>query len=671
MRRLELQRLSSASPGVESASESEPETPPTPRVNAFALLGGESSEESESEEEEPVPQPTPVRKPVVEAKKTSKKKKEAQDDADLDKFLAEVRERDLAKSKTALATASQEDFSQEPDFEQNYEEEPTPVAYSDSNYLYFTTSRLKQCLHLLSVGSSKNLDADTELKNLFGNLSLEAIEDGNSTTSLATSPEVLAQFKKLARLTRGWGGRDHRNVPGTTRKLLLTRIKDDWLPTAQKPLHMEDLTRDDVVRIWDYKEEEESYEHLERKAINEEKLGVRYFRFSKVSSVTERVANSRFYASVVMTPDPDSLMQLLQQHPYHVETLLQVAMVILRQGNDKATSNALVEKALFVFDRSFNKRFHELLQEAKTGLIRLPYEGYVNRQFYLCLFRVISGHGERSTFFTALNYCKLLLSLSPAEDPVGVRYFIDHYALLSEEYEYLVKLVDSPLTHTYGQWYTPGLAFSAVLALLHLGKTKEAKASLKRAFNAHPYCAYKLLETVGLATQIPVSLNDIQTGSHVMLASETCLVRAPLVWKEQTHRDFLHNELYSLFEQKKSGDKSSWLGKLFGSTTKESSEIPLNLLRFAVLSGENKLLAKVPEMMFERDDVHEYDVLPPKDETSGYDVYTGVDKSAKATDSLFDYLDHNIIGAIVQNRTGNELEDLLAGFGEEDPEQAQ
>ncbi|KAM9887137.1 hypothetical protein OXX79_013838, partial [Metschnikowia pulcherrima] len=197
---------------------------------------------------------------------------------------------------------------------------------------------------------------------------------------------------------------------------------------------MDDLNKSEVVKSKVYKEENDddrTVKIVESKVRNEDKLGIKYFKFKKLDTIRDRVANSRFFASVVMTPDPDSLMQLLQQSPYHVETLLQVSMVMLREGNNKATSNALIEKSLFVFDRSLNKHFHENLLNGKTELIRLPYEVFANRQFYLALFRVISGLGERSTFYTALNYCKFLLALSPAEDPLGVRYFLDHYAILS------------------------------------------------------------------------------------------------------------------------------------------------------------------------------------------------------------------------------------------------
>lgn len=669
LRRLERQR-ESATPEVEE--DSDYDAPQKPAVNRFAFLGEESDQDDEVKEEieesapeAPAPEKTSTSRKKNKKKNKNKKKQQQQqqpkdseeeeDDDDLDEFLEQVRQRDLAASKSVSVEEEEEGVDES--FEASYDESDPPIAYTSANYHYFTTSRLKQCLPLLSV-KVKNLDPDNELKNLFGNLSLETIDDANSTTSLSISPEVLAQFRKMARLTRGWGGRDRRGIPGTARKLLLSKIKDDYLPTAQKQLNMEELTTDDIVETMRYCEEDEGYDFISKKVKAQAKLGIRYFKFTKVPSVTDRMANSRFYASVVMTPDPDALIQLLQQHPYHVETLLQVAQIFLRQGNNKATSNALVEKCLFVFDRSFNKRFHELLQEGKSELIRLPYETFTNRQFYLCLFRIITGMAERSTFYTALNYCKLLWGLCPDGDPVGVRYFIDHYALLSEEYEWLVNVAQSPLVNTYTQWYTPGIAFSEVLALLYLDKKDQAKEQLKKAFTAHTYCAYYLLENIGLSSSPPKSIKDIYKDDYVVLASETYLVRAPLLWKEQLHRQFLRDELTDLFKNFQPQKTGSWLGKFFAKESTPTT-LPINLVRFAILSGENKVLAKVPEKVFDREDVLEYDVLPPKDASASYDVYTGVDSSTGVTDSLSNYIDHNIISAIVQNQSGAEFDELL------------
>ena len=117
-------------------------------------------------------------------------------------------------------------------------------------------NRLKQSLPLLSIGSIRNLDPDHEFRGLFGNLSMETIDDANTTTSLAISPEVLQQFKKLARLTRGWcGERTAGEFQVQLRKLLLTKIRDDWLPTTQKPMSMEELRFNEIINYLDYKED--------------------------------------------------------------------------------------------------------------------------------------------------------------------------------------------------------------------------------------------------------------------------------------------------------------------------------------------------------------------------------------------------------------------------------
>lgn len=646
LRRLEKARELSTEP--EPAPE--PEHVPT-RANAFALLHSDHSDDDDVDDAPVQPQPAP---PTRQRKKKKAKKQavraDSGSDSDLDRFLEEVRARD--------ASTGASDAKAEPDLddpEQVYDDQYPRVLYADGNFLYFTTSRLRQCLPLLSVGAVKNLDPDTELRNLFGNLSLDAIDDANTVTLATIEPEVLAQIKRMARLTRGWGGKDRRSVPGTPRKLLLTKIKDDWVPKQQRPLAMDDMRDDQAVLTLAYKEEQEDTAFLLRKLHNEAALGVRYFSFAKNRSANDYAANSAFYASVVVTADPDALMALLQLHPYHVETLLQLAMVFVRQGNDKAVSYALIERCLFAFDRSVGKRFHELLADGRLELIRLPYESFMNRQFYLCLFRWISGLGERSMYITALNYCKFLLSLSPAQDPLGVRYFIDHYAIMAEDYQYLINFVNSPLTQTYSVWFTPGLAFSKVLALLHLERRDEAKQALFHAFEVHPYCAYRLLETVGLGNLALVNVDRIAKDEFRELATETYLVRAGVLWKDQAHRQFLHDELMACFANKTEG--TLWLGRLFrGSDKAKEVDIPVNLVRFAILSGESKLLAKVPEKIFERDDVFEYDVIPPKDDAQDYDVHSGVGGLQGVTTSMYDYLDHNILGAIIQNRSRTEFD---------------
>ena len=710
LRRLERQKLEnelsiSPEPERNGNDESDFDDSPIskPKANAFALLNDgdnetddEENSDNDNKEDESTEQTRATPKQPNEPPKNKNNKKKQQqkkattnkkkqqnkivdeyDDDEFDKILEQMKIKD--DQTTTLSVTNQKTLINVYDFEEELDEITTPTPDFDSNFKAFTINRLKQSLSLLSIKSVGSLDQDNEYKNLFGNLSMNTIEDANSTTSMGMSPEMLQQFKRLAKLTRGWGGKDRRGIPGTTRKLIFSKIKDDWLPTTLKPLNMEEIKPDDYVKFLDYKEDTADLEELQLKINKEVNLGVKYFQFSKINNIKERVANTRFYASVVMSPDPESLMQQLQQYPYHVETLLQVAMVLLRQGDNKSASNALVERALFAFDRSLHKGFHELLYQASNGLARLPYERFMNRQFYLCLFRYITALGERSTFYTALAYCKLLLSLSPAEDPLGVRYFIDFYALMSEEWKYMVQFAESPLVTTYTRWYTPGIAFSTVLAHLKLNQEEKARGALKKAFEAHPYTAYKLYKQIGLSNDLSLSEGSFKIDTEVEIATETYLVRCTIMWNDQSHRQFLHDELEKLFSDWKlqnsnNGVFSSILGSFgFKDNKKESNNAPFNLLRFAILSGENKIMAKLPQQLWSRNDIFEYDILPPKQDEEQTVLMGLLKKDESIVDHLLDYVDQNLLGSIIQSRTADEgnFDEIIRGLELQNVEEAE
>lgn len=685
LRRLNRQNIEETVPTDSSLDKEtyENNTDNQNKFNAFSFLNENIDKESESDEEldkTPAQESDTLSLPSTIRSKKSKKKKnkkkqvvqeekndEEDDHEELDKILEQIKAKDLKKSTGPKMSENEQQFELMPDFEDEYNEILDPMATYDSNFKNFTTERLNESLPILSIKTPKNLDSDEELKNLFGNLSLATIEDANANTSLAITPDVLRQFKRLARLTKGWGGKDRKSVPGSNRKLLLTRIRDDYLPTAVKPLQMVELTDREILRYFDYKEDTAEVQELQLKIYKEMKLGVKYFSFKKINDAREKVANSQFYASVVLAPDHDALISLLRNYPYHAETLLQVSMVILRQSGEKSSSNALLERCLFVFDRSFHVVFHDLVESGKNGLVRLPYESFMNRQFYLCIFRYIVMLGERATYFTSFNYCKFLLSLNPAEDPLGVRYFIDFYAIMSDEYEFLIKLVESPLVTCYSKWYTPGIAFSTVLSYINIKDWDNAKRMLKKAHSIHPYTSYKLLKEVCASPNIPITESDLYVNDEMLLSTNTYMVRAKVLWNDTTKIQFLTDELIKYFTEDKLNQQKSQTASGFTSIVKNyfvqnkkstnnklDNEIPYNLLRFAIISGENSLMAKVPQAIWERDDVYEFDPLPPKSNTLGYDAMTGVNTDFKIIDTSLDYVDQNVLATLIQHRTQDD-----------------
>ena len=50
--------------------------------------------------------------------------------------------------------------------------------------------------------------------------------------------------------------------------------------------------------------------------------------------------------------------------------------------------------------------------------------------------------GARACYRTALEFCKLALSLDPEADPVGVLLVMDFYAVRAGQHEWFVKVFD-------------------------------------------------------------------------------------------------------------------------------------------------------------------------------------------------------------------------------------
>ncbi|GMF53085.1 unnamed protein product [[Candida] boidinii] len=554
-------------------------------------------------------------------KESDKPEEDLDSDAELDKFLQQVRLRDENLMK-------KDEDEEVTDGEYIFDEIEGPMDIYLPGGKFFTISKFKKSLPLLQFNAA-DLDPEKEFQNLFGKLSSSAIEDADSTSSTFITPEILKQIKQMSKKVRGWAGRDRRSIPGTSRKLTLTKIRDDWIPTTQKSLMMEELSSSELQALFE-SQTQDWKDVIREDIIKETNFGVRYFKM--VEGHHSRLVNTQFYISVVIQPNHEALIQLLQRSPYHLESLLQVASILQRQG-DNTNTNGLVERALFVIDWSLKPTF-----TFGSGLCRLPFEYYFNRQVYLAIFRYISILTQKNTFFTALNACKLLLSFCPADDPYGVRYFIDFYAIHSEEYQYLIELVKSPLVKSYKEWYTPSLAYSVSLAYLRLNKLPEAQKSLKEAFRAHPYTAYLLLESVGLGTS---EWTKGEVSTSVQLATALYVARTKTLWNDQEAIDFLNFELIPLIRSEEK-DISTGDFHLMNLT-----EIPRNLLRLVILSNETSAMAKLPADFWDENEIFEFDVLPPKN-----------------GDSILDYIDQNRVGdAIINNSMDAEeerqIEELL------------
>lgn len=656
----ELAKYQKKSTPVEEVSESESEEDSTPLVknttaNAFAFLQGsdeddddddyneeEENDNDESNEEE-------FNKHVKfstgkNIKNTNKDKKNGKtvddiDDDELDKILAQVKlddkiSKELEKVSNTEIESDVESFvdSIEQDLANEETLPPWPTYTSGGKLL--TSKKFYRCSKLLEF-DPRDLNADREYENLFGKLSTAAIDDADSTSSSSISPEMLSQIKKLAKRVRGWSGRDHRSIPGTTRKLRLTKIKDDWLPISKKPLSMDEMTNEELLNLYTTKFKNDWKEILLGDIEKDYKYGIRYYKENSGPTFSIS-ATTEFFMSVVVQPDHESLIHLLQKAPYSLETVLQVACILQRQG-DNSNTNGLIERALFILDWSLPNTF-----ELGNGKSRLPFEYFFNRQIYLTVFRYISVLTQKSIFFTALTYCKLLLSFDPMDDPYGVRYLIDYYAFLSDEYQYLIDFVESPLCQCYEEWLTAPLLYTVALCHYKLGKVEKAKEAIYKAYLRHPYTGHQILEKLGEFSH-PWLLKDV--NDTVKLISSLYTVRLNTLIEEVDVKNFITNELILVIE--KVGKPN--MGAYYWNNLES---IPENIIRHVVLSNESSVMAKLPEDFWTNQDVYEFDVLPPKIGTTIYNyvddnqISTGVMQNtmqAEEIRQLQDLMNQNVI----------------------------
>ncbi|XP_026540675.1 transcription factor 25 [Notechis scutatus] len=140
------------------------------------------------------------------------------------------------------------------------------------------------------------------------------------------------------------------------------------------------------------------------------------------------------FLDAVESMDPNNLVLLLQMNPYHVDSLVQLSDVC-RMQEDHEMARDLIERALYTLECAFHPVF-----SLTSGTCRLDYRHPENRAFQLALFKHLLFLERRGCPRTALEVCKLLLSLDPENDPLCMLLLVDLLSLRAREYTFLTRL---------------------------------------------------------------------------------------------------------------------------------------------------------------------------------------------------------------------------------------
>lgn len=140
---------------------------------------------------------------------------------------------------------------------------------------------------------------------------------------------------------------------------------------------------------------------------------------------------------------------------------------------------------------------------------------YIFRGFFIALFKHLTFVGQRACYRTALEFCKLIFSLDPENDPLAIVLTIDFYALRSREFDWFLQFVEI-LDHERNLSQLPNIAFSKAVALFQLSDPS-SNSVLQDALLMFPSVLFPLLSCCGVEP-------DSKTQTHSYFSNSSWLV---------------------------------------------------------------------------------------------------------------------------------------------------
>ncbi|KAF3555984.1 hypothetical protein F2Q69_00010306 [Brassica cretica] len=231
----------------------------------------------------------------------------------------------------------------------------------------------------------------------------------------------------------------------------------------------------------------------------ETKDGYNYFRYTHSSSYEQA---QRAFQAAQNLHDLNGVASVLINNPYHIDSLITMADYFKFAGDHQMSADA-IGKCLYGLERAWHPMFTPF-----NGTSRLKYSHDANKPFFTALFAHMRNMDRRGCHRSALEVCKLLLSLD-TDNPVGALFCVDYFALRAEEYAWLEEFSEEYQSEN-SLWLFPNFSYSLAIARVYLEKTEEAsldssKSSsldlMMQALKLHPTVLKKLVDKVPLKDQ--------------------------------------------------------------------------------------------------------------------------------------------------------------------------
>ncbi|XP_063802008.1 ribosome quality control complex subunit TCF25 [Pseudophryne corroboree] len=356
----------------------------------------------------------------------------------------------------------------------------------------------------------------------------------------------------------------------------------------------------------------------------ETKRGVQYFTFEHQRDYQQVQFK---FLDAVESMDPNNIVLLLQGNPYHVDSLLQLSDVC-RLQEDQEMARDLVERALYSLECAFHPVF-----SLTSGTCRLDYCRTENRGFFLALFKHMIFLEKRGCPRTALEFCKLILSLDPENDPLCMLLLIDYLSLRAREYVFLRRMYEEWESHR-NLSQLPNFAFSVPLAVLQYSQQEEvsepeqgtaygrASHLLQQALIMFPGVLLPLLEACGVQPDAAVASHAFfgtvaQISQPAALSQLISLYvgRCHSLWKDPAIMSWLEQNVREVLRMV---DSSEPIVKECEARRKiRYQSAPRNVHRHVILSEIKGTNAALP-LEVTSQPVLSFDPLPPLDSVVSY-----------------------------------------------------
>lgn len=151
--------------------------------------------------------------------------------------------------------------------------------------------------------------------------------------------------------------------------------------------------------------------------------------------------------TVVASGDPNALALFIAHHPFVVEALLQLS-IVMYQMNQSREGLSFLKRALYVLECAAQNTFLRVAERCAL----MDCEQHTNKPFFSALFRLMRVAYVGGLPRTSLAASRFLLSLDPLRDPMNVLLCIDHFALQCNTEScnrWLVDFVESETVRVY------------------------------------------------------------------------------------------------------------------------------------------------------------------------------------------------------------------------------